>query len=199
MEKNKARELIEYDLTKGLSPSNALRPVIREFTQMFEGPIPLHKGQHVITKGDSHKNLFFILDGVIAEIGRDEQGGLYIPSAYESLQWCTNMETMLTGKKAQQSYVCLTPTLIMQVNASVIEELALQAGKDELVFILNQRFLNHVRSHFFRLLHNSPKQHYAWMKENAPLSLQAFTRDQLAAYLGIGRATLFRMLKTKGS
>jgi len=198
VEKNKARELIEYDLTKGLSSNNTLRPIIRAFTELFEGPFRLNKGQRLISKGDLSKNLFFILNGAVAEIGHNEQGGLYILSAYESLQWCANLETMLTGKKAQNSYVCQKSTLFMKVDASILDEFALHAGKDEVVFILNQRFLNHVRSHFLRLLHYSPQQHYAWMKENAPLLLETFTREQLAAYLGVGRATLFRMLKVEG-
>ena len=83
----------------------------------------------------------------------------------------------------------------MRLDQTIWEQLQTEPGCDELLFIIQQRILDHVRGHFRRLLHTSPLEHYRWITKESPALVKGFTRDQMAAYLGVSRATFFRLLQ----
>lgn len=161
----------------------------------FEGPLTINKGSELIVHGDASSHLYFLLEGAVAEIGRDEQGGLLIPAAFQPGQWFFNLERHTTGKTAQSPFVCLNTIRLMRLNQTFWEQIDQEPGYDELLFLIQQRMLDYVRSHFKRLLHETPLEHYRWIQANAPALVKGFTRDQMAAYLGVSRATFFRLLQ----
>ncbi len=183
------------DLLKGLPSSSPLKHLVTHMTGQFEGPLTIRKGSELIVHGDASLHLYFIVEGVIAEIGRDDQGGLLIPNAFLPGQWLLNLQRHTLGKTADSPYICLTKVQIMRLDQNVWAQLMQDSGYDELLFILQQRILDHVRGHFRRLLHLSPTEHYRWLLNEAPTLVHGFTRDQMAAYLGVSRATFFRLLQ----
>ena len=183
------------DLLAGLPSSSPLKHLVHTMTEQFEGPLTYNKGSELIVHGDASTHLYFLLDGAVAEIGRDEQGGLLISTAFQPGQWFLNLRRHTSGKTAESPYVCLTSVKIMRLDQRFFDTLVLEPGYDEVLFILHQRILDHVRGHFRRLLHLAPKEHYAWILKECPMLVHGFTRDQMAAYLGVSRATFFRLLQ----
>jgi len=88
----------------------------------------------------------------------------------------------------------VTPTRILTMDQDVLESFQKKDGFDEVFFVIQQHLLTQVRTHFQHLLQLSPVQHYIWIFHHKPLLVEALTRNQMAAFLGISRATFFRLL-----
>lgn len=197
MDRKTALKRLQSDLLKGISEDNALYPHIVELVGHFKGPLAFIKGQSLILKKDRHRNVFFILKGAVVEYGRTELGGPMVPNGYTSEQWCMNLSVHSEKKTADFSYKCLSETLVMKLDETYWDALLHQPIYDEIQFIINQRFLSQERDHYYRLVHLTPLEHLQWVKEKNPTLFEALTKDELAAILGISRATLFRMQKRR--
>jgi hypothetical protein len=88
----------------------------------------------------------------------------------------------------------MTPVLMMKMEGNDLKELLKEPGFDEVFFVLQQHLLAQVRAHFLNLLHLSPLKHYEWLLMEKPWLVKTLTRNQLAAFLGVSRATFFRLL-----
>ena len=183
------------DLLLGLPKNTALKSLVQYVTSQFEGPLTISKGSELVVHGDASTHVYFLLDGTVAEIGRDDQGGLLIPTAFRAGQWFFNLQRHTTGKTAESPFVCVSNVQVMRLDQTLWEQLQSEPGCDELLFIIQQRILDQVRGHFIRLLHTSPLEHYQWILKESPTLVKDFTRDQMAAYLGVSRATFFRLLQ----
>jgi CRP-like cAMP-binding protein len=190
-----ALQWMRNDLLLGLPKNTALKSLVQYVTSQFEGPLTISKGSELVVHGDASTHVYFLLDGTVAEIGRDDQGGLLIPTAFQAGQWFFNLQRHTTGKTAESPFVCVSNVQVMRLDQTLWEQLQSEPGCDELLFIIQQRILDQVRGHFRRLLHTSPLEHYQWILKESPTLVKDFTRDQMAAYLGVSRATFFRLLQ----
>ena len=174
--------------------SEALRDVGETFCDLFSPLIMYNKGDKIIFESDASMHIFFLLEGVIAEIGRTNHGALYIPRAMTRNSWFYNIERSISGRTSTTEYTCLTKVALLRCRESDFQNLRQHEAFEELFFTLNQRILGDTRSHFMRLLHMTPRAHYQWLSANNPDLIKFLTRNQMAAYLGISRATFFRLL-----
>ena len=195
MDPKTALQWMRNDLLLGQPKNSTLKSLVQYVTSQFEGPLTISKGSELVVHGDASTHVYFLLDGTVAEIGRDDQGGLLIPTAFQAGQWFFNLQRHTTGKTAEIPFVCVSSVQVMRLNQTIWEQLQSEPGCDELLFIIQQRILDHVRGHFRRLLHTSPLEHYQWILKESPALVKGFTRDQMAAYLGVSRATFFRLLQ----
>lgn len=183
------------DLLADSSKSAGLKAKVNFLLGHVEGPLTIGKGSELVVTSDASTHVYFLLEGAVAELGRDEHGGLLIPIAFGPGQWFMNLQRWTSGKTADAPYVCLSAVKLLRIDQTIWEQLGQEPGYDELHFIVQQRMLDHVRAHFRRLLHESPLDHYRWILKEAPALVKGFTRDQMAAYLGVSRATFFRLLQ----
>ena len=195
MEPKAALQWMRNDLLIGLPNNSSIKPLVHYMTSQFEGPLTISKGSELVVHGDASTHIYFLIEGSVAEIGRDDHGGLLISTAFQPGQWFFNLQRHTTGKTAQSPFVCLSMVQVMRLDQTLWEQLIQEPGGDELLFILQQRILNQVRGHFRRMLHETPLDHYRWILREAPALVKDFTRDQMAAYLGVSRATFFRLLQ----
>lgn len=167
---------------------------IQRFCSAFSLPILAQKREEIIRKDDASRHLHFILRGTIAEIGEDEKNSLTVPNVYGPGDFVFNLQRHTTRLPSKTAYRCMTPVLMMKMEGNDLKELLEEPGFDEVFFVLQQHLLAQVRAHFLNLLHLSPLKHYEWLLMEKPWLVNTLTRNQLAAFLGVSRATFFRLL-----
>ncbi|MDG1252438.1 MAG: hypothetical protein P8N56_02055 [Schleiferiaceae bacterium] len=171
---------------------NAL--LLKAFFSAFSSPISVSKGDILLDLNDESYGLYFVLEGVVIEFGQDETGALIIPQVFQKAGLILNSNLINPGASAKTRYKTASPVTYIRVDQSVIESFKNRDGFGELFFTLQQIFLHQARAHFIHLLHFNPIEHIAWIHANQPLIYTTLTKIQLAAFLGVSRATLFRVL-----
>lgn len=171
-----------------------LSPLIDEFCAAFSSPQVLPKKTVLIRLDDASTHLHFILDGAVLELGEDDRGQLTVNQDYGPGEFVFNFHRHLTRLPSKTVYQCVTPTRLLTMDQDVLESFQKKDGFDEVFFVIQQHLLTQVRAHFQHLLQLSPVQHYIWIFHHKPWLVEALTRNQMAAFLGISRATFFRLL-----
>lgn len=168
---------------------------IEEFFNLFSSPIHISRGDSIISLEDASTHLYFLADGIVAEIGRNTNGQVLIPNAYSKGSFIFNYHWFADRTPSITTYKSLTKATYLRLNQHDLFRLLETAEFEEIFFVIQQIILNQTRSHFIRLLHLKPKEYFEWMLKNQPWLISNFSRNHLAAYMGVSRATLFRILE----
>lgn len=172
-----------------------LEEIMTRFINAFSAPISLAKNHEIIVRDDASTNLYFIIEGCVYELSERDGGPPRIPQAYTSNDFVFNHHRFTTGRPAETRYIVSRPSTVICLDQLTLEEFHKEAHFDELFFVVCQIMLKNTREHFIHLLHQKPLDHYTWLLAHSPELCSSLTRNHMAAYLGISRATFFRILE----
>jgi len=184
-------ELLRHKLADRLPELSSL---IDEFCAAFSLPQVLPKKTVLIRLDDASMHLHFVLQGTVVEFGEDDRSQMTVPQAFGPGEFVFNFQRHLTHLPSKTVYQCVTPTRLVTMDQDVLASFQKKEGSDEVFFVIQQHLLTQVRAHFQHLLHLTPVQHYIWIFHHKPWLAKSLTRNQMAAFLGISRATFFRLL-----
>ncbi len=171
-----------------------LEDLLDRFCGDFSTPYMVSKNTLLIRADDASTHLHFIIQGTVAEFGEDDRHYMTVPQVFGPGEFVLNVQRHTTLLPAKSTYRCLTPVRMVVMDQETLHAFQRDLEFGEVFFVIQQHLLAQVRTHFLHLLKLSPSEHYSWILTQKPWMAQALTRNQMAAFLGVSRATFFRLL-----
>lgn len=183
--------------TLGPVPDSALNEWIPKLDDAFKGPIYFKRGDILIQQDENSQHLFYLLKGCVIESRIDGDKNMTLSKVHSSGDFIFSLQDFTTGLLSQTIFTCKTAVSLLKLDQKILHQFQKMKGFDILFFIIQQSMLGSDRDYTFRLQSMSPADHYRWLKEHSSFITENLTRDQMAAYLGISRATFYRILQKR--
>lgn len=150
------------------------------------------KPKHVITKQNDHsKSFYFLLEGLCHASYLTEHGKAFSKEFYWQGDWVVGFEGVIANEKSPYTLETLTPTTILSLPISYMQQWRAQSHPFYLKLVETQLVYKERKERFMLLY--SPQSRYEIFCQNYP-DLHAQLSDyQVAAYLGITHISLSRI------
>lgn len=164
----------------------------------YEGPFEYKPGEVLWDMDDTRSDYFFVLDGLVAEVWRSSNNESFIYAFVGGGEYCTNEFQYLFREPSQSRFEVIQPTrvLILRQEEEVKFRMA-SSPWEQLSFKVGRAILKKRRERL-RLLSGDRETHLLRTFDKYPGAQTWVTKEQLASYLGVSRATVYRILDRLG-
>ena len=164
----------------------------------YEGPFEYMPGEVFWDMDDTRSDHYFVLDGLVAEVWRSSNDESFIYAFVGGGEYCTNEFQYLFGEPSQSRFEVIQPTRVLILRQE--EEVQFRTASspwEQLSFKVGRSILKKRRERL-RLLSGDRETHLRRTFDKYPGALTWVTKEQLASYLGVSRATVYRILDRLG-
>jgi CRP-like cAMP-binding protein len=148
--------------------------------------------------GDTRSDHFFILDGLVAEVWRSPNDESFIYALVGGREYCTNEFQYLLGEPSRSRFEVIQPTRVLVLRQEEEHQLRQSSSPwEQLSFEVGRNILKKRRERL-RLLSGDREKHLIHLFNKYPGAQEWATKEQLASYLGVSRATIYRILDRLG-
>jgi|1048.fasta_scaffold09675_4 CRP-like cAMP-binding protein len=174
------------------------QPWLLKLASLYEGPILLNPGEVLWDMGETRADHFFVVDGFLSEYWINDFGEAFIYAFIGSREFCVNEFKYLYGEPSRSRLEVLQPTRVLKLKQEAERELRNEASPwEQLSFEVGREILAKRRERI-RWLSSSKEVHLEQLAAKYPVLLKHSTKEHLAAYLGVSRATVYRLIEKKG-
>ncbi|WP_308991988.1 Crp/Fnr family transcriptional regulator [Mariniflexile litorale] len=151
------------------------------------------KNDFIFQKGESVKNCYFIVTGLLKLVYEDQKGNQHIVSFAMEDWWESDFLAYFSGTKAKLSLQCIENTTVFSISLKNYQKLCTNFTKMER-FFLKKSNSGHIASQnrILSFLTSNAKDRYEELLKQHPLLFQRVPKILLASYLGVSRETLSR-------
>ena len=167
---------------------------ITNLSEAYEGPFLLNPGDLLWDMGDTRNDYYFILEGLISEYWIHDFGESFIYTLIGPKEFCVNEFHLLFGAPSKSRLEVIQPTWIMVLRQE--KEFEFRNGStpwEQLSYEVGKRILEKRRERI-RWLSGPKGEHLRQVITKYPGLLIHATKEQIAQYLGVSRATAYRLL-----
>lgn len=167
---------------------------INQLSEAYEGPLLLNPGDVLWDMGDTRNDYFFILEGLVSEYWINDFGESFIYAFIGSQEFCVNEFQLLFGAPSKSRLEVIQPTWVMVLSQE--KESEFRNGNtpwEQLSYEVGKRILEKRRERI-RWLSGPKEEHLRHVITNYPGLLNHATKEQIARYLGVSRATAYRLV-----
>jgi CRP-like cAMP-binding protein len=153
----------------------------------------IKKNQFLIKQGETVKEAYYVLSGLLKLTFTDDSGKLHIVSFAMEDWWESDFQAYFTQSKATLSLQCLEDTEVLCLPIEGYEKMCFEIPKMQvfLVKLSNAGFIAS-QQRILSLLTSNAKERYDQLLYKYPSLFQRVPKSQLALYLGVSRETLSR-------
>lgn len=150
------------------------------------------KPKHVIAKqNDDSKFFYFLLEGLCHASYLTEDGKAFSKEFYWKGDWVVGFEGVIDNEKSPYTLEALTPTTILSLPISYMQQWRAQSHPFYLKLVETQLVYKERKERFMLLY--SPQSRYEIFCQNYPDLHSQLSDYQVAAYLGITHISLSRI------
>lgn len=167
---------------------------IKKLLEAYEGPVLLNPGDLLWDMGDTRNDYYFILEGLVSEYWINDFGESFIYAFIGPKEFCVNEFQMLFGAPSKSRLEVIQPTWVMVLRQE--KECEFRNGStpwEQLSYEVGKRILEKRRERI-RCLSGPKGEHLLQVITKYPGLLNHATKEQIARYLGVSRATAYRLL-----
>ncbi|RYY52385.1 MAG: Crp/Fnr family transcriptional regulator [Chitinophagaceae bacterium] len=153
------------------------------------------KNEYIVREGEPVRYNYFILSGLTKLVYTEESGKEHILSFAMEDWWDNDFQAWYYQSAAKLSMVCLEPTDCLCLTLEHFHQLCLTFPKFEHFFVSKAigGFLASQRR-ILSLMTSDAQARYRQFVQYYPSLIQRLPKTQLAAYLGVSRETLSRLV-----
>lgn len=153
------------------------------------------KGDYLWTLDDKQDRVFFIHDGIFAEY-LQKQKGSHVVRFYQAQSFAFSEDTVLYDASPETFTKCIASGMVASVPYEVLSSIASEYHLGfHFLESLVQITMKEYRQSTYEMLQTIGTHRLHAAQEKFPEILDRLPRTELAEYLGISRASLFRSLK----
>ena len=198
-ERNEAHFILRDSFREYLSADwQEIEAWAKDLEARYEGPFEYKPGEVFWDMGDTRSDHYFVLDGLVAEVWRSSNDESFIYAFVGGGEYCTNEFQYLFGEPSQSRFEVIQPTRVLILRQE--EELQVRLSSspwEQLSFKVGRAILKKRRERL-RLLSGDRETHLRRTFDKYPGAQTWATKEQLASYLGVSRATVYRILDRLG-
>lgn len=175
-----------------------VEPWVRDLVQRYEGPYLYPPGSVFWDMKETRTDHYFVLEGLVAEEWKSSREESFIYAFVGDGEYCVNEFQYLYGEPSRSRFQVIQPTRVLvlrQEEESLIR--STPSPWDQLSFEVGRGILNKRRERL-RFLSGDKGVHLQHLFHKYPGARTWATKDQLASYLGVSRATVYRLLDKSG-
>ena len=177
---------------------NLIEAWAKDLEMRYEGPFEYKPGEVFWDMGDTRSDHFFILDGLVAEVWRSPNDESFIYALVGGGEYCTNEFQYLLGEPSRSRFEVIQPTRVLVLRQEEEHQLRQSSSPwEQLSFEVGRNILKKRRERL-RLLSGDREKHLIHLFNKYPGAQEWATKEQLASYLGVSRATIYRILDRLG-
>lgn len=170
----------------------------KELVERYEGPFEYKPGEVFWDMGDTRSDHFFVLNGLVAEVWNSSSDESFIYAFVGECEYCVNEFQYLLGEPSRSRFEVIQPTKVLILRQE--KELQIRQSSspwEQLSFEVGRNILKKRRERL-RLLSGDRETHLLYIFEKYPGAQTWATKEQLASYMGVSRATIYRILDRLG-
>ena len=198
-EREEARFALRNSFREHLSADwHEIEDWAKDLEARYEGPFEYRPGEVFWDMDDTRSDHYFVLDGLVAEVWRSSNDESFIYAFVGGGEYCTNEFQYLFGEPSQSRFEVIQPTRVLILRQE--EEVRFRTASspwEQLSFKVGRSILKKRRERL-RLLSGDRETHLRRTFDKYPGALTWVTKEQLASYLGVSRATVYRILDRLG-
>jgi CRP-like cAMP-binding protein len=153
-----------------------------------------HKGQTIITEGDSVNCEYFVISGCLKSFFINDDQKMFILQFAMPTWWASDYNALYNHAKATINVDCITDSEVLCLTADDREKLCSELHNVEHFFRwrTNKGYVA-VQKRLLSFMNNNAKYRYAELLELYPELYNLVPKNLIAAYLGVSRETLSRL------
>lgn len=198
-EREEARFILQNSFRDHLSADwHEIEAWAKDLEARYEGPFEYKPGEVFWDMNNTRSDHYFVLDGLVAEVWRSANDESFIYAFVGGGEYCTNEFQYLLGEPSCSRFEVIQPTRVLILRQE--EELQVRQSAspwEQLSFKVGRAILKKRRERL-RLLSGDRKTHLLRIFEKYPGAQAWTTKEQLASYLGVSRATVYRIMDGLG-
>jgi len=166
---------------------------LERLVEAYDGPHLLNPGDLLWDMGDTRNDYFFVLDGLVSEFWVNDCGESFIYAFIGPKEFCVNESHMLFKAPSKSRLQVIQPTWVMVLRQE--KESEFRNGNtawEQLSYEVGKRILEKRRERI-RWLSGPKGEHLRQVITKYPGLLNHATKEQIARYLGVSRATAYRL------
>jgi CRP-like cAMP-binding protein len=153
------------------------------------------KHQYLVQEGDEVKHCFLVISGLLKLVYNDDNGKDHIVSFAMEDWWESDYYAFYTQSTATMSLQCIEDTEVYCFSFDNYKKLCAEFPKIEHFFLQKTNFgFLAAQRRILSLLTSNAKERYEQLLKQYPSLLQRVPKSLLAAYLGVSRETLSRLV-----
>ncbi|WP_343690059.1 Crp/Fnr family transcriptional regulator [Chitinophaga sp.] len=153
------------------------------------------KHQYLVQEGDEVKYCYLVISGLLKLVYNDDNGKDHIVSFAMEDWWESDYYAYYTQSAATMSLQCLEDTEVYCFSFENYKKLCAEFPKIEHFFLQKSNFgFLAAQRRILSLLTSNAKERYEQLLKQYPSLLQRVPKSLLAAYLGVSRETLSRLV-----
>lgn len=177
---------------------NRIESWAKDLEMRYEGPFEYKPGEVFWDMGDTRSDHFFILDGLVAEVWGSPNDESFIYALVGGGEYCTNEFQYLLGEPSRSRFEVIQPTRVLILRQEEEHQVRQTSSPwEQLSFEVGRTILKKRRERL-RLLSGDRETHLLYIFEKHPGAQTWATKEQLASYMGVSRATIYRILDRLG-
>jgi CRP-like cAMP-binding protein len=152
------------------------------------------KNQFLFNEGDSVKDTYFVIKGLLKLNYTDISGKVHIVSFAMENWWESDFQAYFNQTQATMSLQCLEETIVLCITLENYHKMCAEIDKMKtfLIKLSNAGFVAS-QQRILSLLTSNAKERYEQLLKQYPSLFQRVPKNQLALYLGVSRETLSRL------
>jgi CRP-like cAMP-binding protein len=153
-----------------------------------------HKGQTIITEGDSVDCEYFVISGCLKSFFINDDQKMFILQFAMPTWWASDYNALYNHTKATINVDCITDSEVLCLTADDREKLCSELHNIEHFFRwrTNKGYVA-VQKRLLSFMNNNAKYRYAELLVLYPELYNLVPKNLIAAYLGVSRETLSRL------
>lgn len=176
---------------------DAYQPWLLKLASLYEGPVTLNPGEVLWDMGETRADHYFVVDGFLSEYWINDFGEAFIYAFIGSREYCVNEFKYLFGEPSRSRLEVLQPTRVLRLSQEAERELRNEASPwEQLSYEVGREILAKRRERI-RWLSTKKEEHLQKLAAKYPELLKHGTKEHLAAYLGVSRATVYRLIENR--
>jgi len=153
------------------------------------------KHQYLVQEGDEVKHCFLVIAGLLKLVYNDNNGKDHIVSFAMEDWWESDYYAFYTQSAATMSLQCIEDTEVYCFSFDNYKKLCAEFPKIEHFFLQKSNFgFLGAQRRILSLLTSNARERYEQLLKQYPSLLQRVPKSLLAAYLGVSRETLSRLV-----
>ncbi|WPQ63551.1 Crp/Fnr family transcriptional regulator [Chitinophaga sancti] len=153
------------------------------------------KHQYLIQEGEEVKYCYLVISGLLKLVYNDDNGKDHIVSFAMEDWWESDYYAFYTQSVATMSLECIEDTEVYCFSFENYKKLCTELPKMERFFLQKSTFgFLAAQRRILSLLTSNAKERYEQLLKQHPSLLQRVPKSLLAAYLGVSRETLSRLV-----
>lgn len=170
----------------------------KNLVSRYEGPFEYKSGEVLWDMDDTRADHFYILDGLVAEVWQSSEDESFIYAFVGGGEFCVNEFHYLLGEPSRSRFEVIQPTRVLVLRQEMEMDVRQSSSPwEQLSFEVGRTILKKRRERL-RLLSGNREKHLLHVLNKYPGAKDWATKEQLASYLGVSRATVYRILDRMG-